>query len=492
MSVFSVTFDFGAPATVSARDDGLLKARRLSARRTSKANVERLINYMYKRSEPMPEKVEMYREQVPGLSLIRNILGAEFRGMYSTGARCFAVVGDKLVELLSDLSWLTLGTLNTTVGRVDFAQGLFSVVVVDGPFGYALRLADNNFVQITDPDFYGSARVAFLDGKFIFTRPQSQQFYWSDGIDNATEYDALDFASAESAPDDLVAVLVDHREVLLAGERTIETWYPTGGEEVYARNNGTVIETGLASAHCIRQIDNSYVWLGRDRSGAGMVWIAGGSNGSQPQRISTNELEEAMYLSANLSQAYAWVYQEGGQTFYVLQVPGLDTTWVWDASIRRWHERAELVNGEYTRWRAECHVYAFGRHLVGDSVGNLYELDPYEYTNGGDVLVRDWITPHSAAPSSRYVFFNQLRLDATLGHTDSGESPCVLLRYSNDGGHRWSDWSSRSTGKVGEYGHYPRWHNLGRARDRVWNFRVTDNCKFSIIKLSVDAKEGAF
>lgn len=299
------------------------------------------------------------------------------------------MVGDKLVEILSDLSWLTLGTLNTSTGRVDFAQGLFSIALVDGPFGYALRLNDNNFGQITDPDFYGSARVAFLDGKFIFTRPQSQQFYWSDGIDNATEYDALDFASAESAPENLVAVLVDHREVLLAGERTIETWYPTGGDGVYARNNGTVIETGLASPHCIQQIDNSYVWLGMDRSGAGMVWIAGGANGSQPQRISTNELEEALSLSANLSQAYAYVYQEGGQTFYVLQVPGLDTTWVWDASIRRWHERAELVNGEYTRSRAECQVYAFGRHLVGDALGNLYELNPYEYTNGGDVLVRD-------------------------------------------------------------------------------------------------------
>ncbi len=485
MSIYSLTIYIGAQP-----DAGAIRARRLSYRRTPRANRERLVNLMLKRAEPTAEKSQVFREQVPGLVLESSTLGGPFRGGYSTGARTFVVAGNKLLEVFADMTTTQRGTLDTSTGQVDFAQGVFSMVVVDGPFGYAMRLSDNVFGRITDPDFYGSARVAFLDGRFIFTKPGTQQFYWSEVIDNATSYAALDFASAESAPDDLVAVLVDHREVLLAGERTIEPWYATGDDRVYARNNGTVIEMGVAAAHSIRQIDNSYVWVGRDRNGQGMVWLAGGANGSQPVRISTNEIEEALAQVEDLSEAWAWVYQDGGQTFYVLNCPGLETTWVWDASIRRWHERAELISGEYAPWRASGHVFAFGKHLVGDEDGNLYSLDAYEYTYAGDVIVRDWITPHNASPSRTRVFFDSVRLDATVGETDSGLDPTIRMRASNDGGWTWGDWRARSTGKLGEYGKQIKWDRCGQGRDRVWHFRTTDNAKVSIVGIAVDSREG--
>jgi hypothetical protein len=471
-------------------DTGALAALRAGRRRTLRAASERHVNYMLKKTEPGSEKSGFFREQVPGLTLLSSV-GAAVRGCFALGDRAWFVAGDTLYELFSGMTYTARGTLQTSSGRVEMDQGLFSLMAVDGPHGYVLNLSDNDFGQITDPDFYGSDRVSFLDGKFVLKRPDTQQFYWSEGVDGATSYDALDFASAESSPDNIVGHITDHRELWFLGTDGGEVWYPSPGtDQVYARNNGASIEVGLSAAHTLQQVDNSIAWVGRDRNGQGIVWLAGGSNGYIPIRISSNEVEEAIEKVADLSDAYAWVYQDAGQTFYVLQVPGVETTWVWDASTRKWHERADFSAGELQRSRADCHMFAHGRHIIGGSDGGLYELDPWANLNGSDVLYREWTTPHSAVPDRKRVFFHSLRLDTTTGQTTSGVSPRIEMCYSNDGGENFGAWKSRSTGAIGVFAPRTEWHMLGSAKDRVWKFRTTANAKVSIIGLAVKAQEG--
>lgn len=460
----------------------------MTTRRSLRAASERHVNYFLKKTEPGNEKSGFFREQVPGMTLLADVGGGAVRGEFELNGRAWVVIGDKLREVFSDWTTVVRGSLATTTGRVEMAQGLFSLVIVDGPFGYALTLADNTFAQITDPDFYGSDRVSFLDGKFIFKRPDTQQFYWSSGVDGATEYDALDFASAESSPDNIIGHIVDHRELWLMGSAGGEVWYPNpSADSVYTRNNGAAIEVGLIATHSLQQVDNSIAWVGRDRKGQGIVWIAGGANGYIPLRISSGELEEAMD-GLDLSGAYAWVYQDAGQTLYVLQVPDAPTTWVWNAATRRWHEQCDFVAGEKVRWRADNHMFAFGKHVVGDSNGKLYSINPDAYLNGSDVLYREWTTPHAAVPTRERVYFDGLRLDVTTGQTSSGVTPYIEMRYSNDGGETWSSWAYRSTGPIGVFEPRTEWHRLGSARDRVWQFRTTANAKVSIIGMAVQAK----
>lgn len=480
-------------STWDGTDSGALAARRAARRRTLRAASSRDINYMFRRIEPADEKSPVYREQVPGLTLWATLTG-EFRGGWWTGSRAFVVFGHTLYELFDNATSTALGTLNTSTGVVDFAQGLFQLVMVDGSAGggYVLTLATNAFAQITDPDFYGSKRVDFMDGRWYFVRPDTQQFYWNDTIDVATDFDALGFKSAESKPDNIVSMLIDHRELIAFGELSTEPFLPIpSGDEILQRNNGGVTETGCAATHTAQKFDNTYAWVSQDKNGRGIVVRAGGQTGSQPQRMSTHDVEEALSNSTDLSGAWAWTYQEDGQTFYVLNAPGLSTSWVFDASVNRWHERAELVNGQLQPWRARGHLYAFGLHLVGDDDGKLYELDPYEYTYAGDVMYREVTSPHGTAPSLRWIEFARLRLNVSLGQTSSGTDPQIEMRYSDDGGETWSIWIARSLGRIGEFDEPPVWHRIGRAKDRVWQFRVTDDCKASIIGMDVEAKEGS-
>jgi len=454
---------------------------------TRKAAVQRAVNLMLRAVEPGNEKGGYYLQQTPGLTLFGTTLGAEIRGAYKAGSRLFVVAGNTLYEVSSAGVGTSRGTLNTNTGPVDMQVGVNQLVIVDGQNGYVLTLATNAFTRITSDAFYGSDRVGYVDGFFLFIRPDTQQFYIS-GIDDATDLDALDFASAESSPDLLVSLLVTQREVWLLGEVTSEVWFNAGAAFPFARVQGATLEVGCLAAHSAQKLDNSVVWLGRDKNGTGMVWRA---EGYQPRRISTHAVEEALKASTDIESARAYTYQQAGQSFYALNAPGLDTTWVYDASVGQWHERADLEAGELIPHRALVHVHAHGRNLVGDADGKLYAFDPENNTNNGDVLYRERTSPHNAAPNRGRVTFEKLRLDVEVGRTGQGITPRIELQWSNDGGFTWGNWLARSLGNVGQYAQPVEWHRLGQARDRVWRIRCTDNARASIINAAVTVSGGA-
>jgi hypothetical protein len=62
--------------------------------------------------------------------------------------------------------------------------------------------------------------------------------------------------------------------------------------------------------------------------------------------------------------------------------------------------------------------------------------------------------------------------------------PQVMLRWSDDGGHTWSNEHWRSMGKTGAYGTRVLWRRLGmtlKLRDRVYEVSGTDQTKIAIM-----------
>jgi hypothetical protein len=59
-----------------------------------------------------------------------------------------------------------------------------------------------------------------------------------------------------------------------------------------------------------------------------------------------------------------------------------------------------------------------------------------------------------------------------------------MLRWSDDGGHTWSNSHWRSMGKTGTYGTRVIWRRLGmtlKLRDRVYEVSGTDPIKIAIM-----------
>ncbi len=62
-----------------------------------------------------------------------------------------------------------------------------------------------------------------------------------------------------------------------------------------------------------------------------------------------------------------------------------------------------------------------------------------------------------------------------------GRGPLMTLKWSNDGGHTWSDGIDRDCGQPGEYTKRVIWRRLGQARDRVYEISMTDAAAWKII-----------
>jgi hypothetical protein len=234
-------------------------------------------------------------------------------------------------------------------------------------------------------------------------------------------------------------------------------------------------------------MDNGLFWLGRDRRGQGIVYRA---NGYQGQRISTHAVEWQIQQYGDMSDAIAYTYQQDGHSFYVLIFPTANTTWVYDAATQAWHERAGFVDGAFTRHRSNCQMAFNNEIVVGDfENGNIYAFDLDVYADNGQI--QKWLRTWRALPTGqnnlKRTAHHSLQLDCETGvglNLGQGSYPEAMLRWSDDGGHTWSNEHWSPLGRIGAYGHRTFWRRLGmtlKLRDRVSELSMTDPVKVAIM-----------
>ena len=432
-------------------------------------------------------KEAAFLQRAPGLRLLATVGNGPVRGLWSYDGRMYVVSGDKLYKVDSNYNVTTLGTVSGTSGPVSMADnGTQLFVACNGP-SYIYNATTNAFAQISDVDFPGAVTVGYIDGYFVFNEPNGQKI-WITSLLDGLSIDPLDFASAEGSPDGVVSVLSTFREWWVFGTNSIEIWYDAGTADFpFQRLHGGFIETGCASAYSVAKMDNSVFWLGQDSRGKGIVYRA---NGYSPQPISTHAVEWQIQQYGNLSDVIGYTYQQDGHNFYVLIFPGANTTWVYDASTQAWHERAGFSNGEFVRHRSNCQVFFNNEVIVGDYAnGNIYAFDLNDYSdnNGIQKWLRSWRALPTGKNELKRTAHHSLQLDCETGvglNLGQGSDPQVMLRWSDDGGHTWSNEHWTSIGKIGQYGKRAIWRRLGmtmKLRDRVYEVSGTDPVKIAIM-----------
>lgn len=443
---------------------------------TRQASAQRAVN-LYLQAMETPSKSQHIMRAVPGLVLF-SALGAEIRGCIEVGARCFVVAGSTLYELSSAGVATNRGTLSTSTGSVGMAWGTTQLVIVDGANGYVLTLASNVFAAITDPDFPGSTRVAYLDSFFHFVEPGTQTITSSLG-DDAMNIDALDSVVTEAAPDRIVAHIVCSQRLFALGTHTTQIFYTLASDSSpLAAATGETIDVGCVATWSVVRADAGLLWIGRDANGSGMVYH---SAGSPPQRVSTTAVEQLLQGSSDLASAVAYVVQWQGETFYCINAPGLEQTLAYQLSTNSWLDICDIDgDGQFVPWRITHHVFAHGLHLVGDADGNVYKMDADAHTFAGDPLICERTSPNDAAPLRELKTHSMFVLDCTTGVAATGE-PQVELSWSNDGGATFGNPVLRSAGSLGNRYQRLVWRRLGRARDRVWRIRFSADAEFAIV-----------
>jgi hypothetical protein len=102
-------------------------------------------------------------------------------------------------------------------------------------------------------------------------------------------------------------------------------------------------------------------------------------------------------------------------------------------------------------------------------------------------------SPHLSAADVA-VFYDALALDVEtgIGLTEGqGSDPQIMLRWSDDGGHTWSDEVWVSAGARGQYQWQALWRRLGRSRDRVFEVSMSDPVRWTLLGAYLELSKGA-
>ena len=445
----------------------------------------RMIN-LFPEIVPEAGKEPAFLNRAPGLKLEFTAGIGPIRGLWQLGSNLYVVSRDKLYKVTPAYVVTLIGSVTGT-GPVSMADnGIQLFIACNGP-SYIYNSLTDVFQQITDPDFPGAVTVGYLDGYFVFNEPNSQKI-WVTALLEGTQIDPLDFASAEGSPDGVVGIIVDHGQLWVYGTNSIEVWYNSGNADFpFSRIPGAFNELGCAAAYSLAKMDNGLFWLGKDARGQGMVYRA---NGYAGQRISTHAIEWHIQQYGDLSDTIGYTYQQDGHSFYVLIFPTADTTWVYDVATQAWHERAGFANGEFTRHRSNCQAFFGTKIMVGDyQNANVYSFDLDDYSDNGSIQkwLRSWRALPTGQNNLKRTAHHSLQLDCESGvglNLGQGSDPEVMLRWSDDGGHTWSNEHWVSIGKIGEYYRRAIWRRLGmtmKLRDRVYEVSGTDPVKIAIM-----------
>jgi hypothetical protein len=237
------------------------------------------------------------------------------------------------------------------------------------------------FYQITDDAFPGARSIDFIGQRIVGVEPFGRYWFWSSLVDAST-WNSLDSAQAETSPDRIKGLIVSHNEVLIFGERTIEPWAHAPTESsVFQLQTGSVIESGCASGNTIKRLDNSVFYL----TDTGQVARL---NGYTPQIISTQAME-ASIRDLNWSRAFAFTWEDSGHAVYYITFPD-GYTWGYDVRQGRWHRRESYG---MDRWRINALCKSNGRYIAGDySSGAIYALQWGYVYEGCEIMPRKFRT----------------------------------------------------------------------------------------------------
>lgn len=441
-------------------------------------------------AQPAPKdspKGRVILRRSPGIRDWCTVAGSvSVRGAIRKGDTVFALIGTTLYSI--DQNGTETAMTGSVPGseRVRMSTNGTTIVIVRPTDNTGYVLSGTTVSQIVDSTFtgWGAADVDFLDGYYVFRRPNSNQVFNS-GL-NAVTFNALDFTSFDAAPGNLNGLIVDNREIIGTKALSAELWYNAARSpgSPFARSPQGFRENGSAAPYSLGKQDNSLFWLATDKTFRRL--------GQSLEKVSQPGIEAMLQRLSRLDDCFSLPYSLEGHLQLAFTFPFANRTIVYDCSTQEWHDRESLGLG---RWRANCVVQCYGHTLIGDSQsGRIGILDPDTHEEWGDPQRVEW-TYQPVYGENVKVSHKHFELVLNVGNgvtVGQGQNPLATLKISDDGGNVFRALPTRSLGAIGQYNTRVDWWKLGSSRQRVYRVEITDPVPLYIADtqlLAVGARE---
>jgi len=444
----------------------------------------------YERSRgdlPAMPLINMFAEQSPtdNKLILQSRPGLEIDSVYPEGVPVRAVYSEAGVFNNDVFAVVGYNVYRNAikVGVIDGDDKVSFASFADMTFicaGNSLWLYDGIMISaIPLPDNFKALKVEVGSSRLIVLDAGTQRIYWSEPLTIGVP--ALNFAEAESSPDNLFDMLFLGDTLILFGEDTTEFWmvWTADPDIPFVPIVGRTYPKGVISTGAATRVISTFAWITQ----TGQLCIAKPSN-----IISTPELEIRIAAS---TLTKTWTFNMD-QTEY-LAVTLDRETWIVNPLAPSLWSKFETVG--LSNW--EPHCYANGHFGSSHTSRTLNFGNKNDYSDPDDNLLerrfRAWLptTTDSAV-------INNLSLKTNPGGTvfETGQysNPIVEMRQSRDGGHTWNNWRATSMGKRGKYREMVRWLGCGLFSypGILFEFRVTDPIPFRVSSVYVNEPYGGF
>lgn len=365
-----------------------------------------------------------------------------------------------------------VGTLDTTNGvyRFDSCLGATPKLV----FGNGVKAytydSGSGIVQITDGDFPAAfvKGWAYLDGTTYVGKANAN--IQGSGINNPQSWAADNTIVAQIEPDQGVALAKQLIYVLMLKQWGTEVFYDAGNAtgSPLASVSGAKINYGCVTADSVQSIDGILIWVCTNQSASTQVMKM---EGLKAEIISTDPVERLLD-DVDFTVTYSLQFKNQGHRFYILTVKNSNLTLAYDLDQNSWHQWTDK-DGNYFPF--VCTTYdstTFKHQFQHESNGRIYLAEESYYTDDGDPIVVDIVTPNFDGEIDRRKQMNRLTFlaDVVAGST--------LQVRSNDFDYDPAKWTNFRNVDLSKK--LPTLMNCGSFIRRAMNLRHACNTKFRI------------
>lgn len=414
----------------------------------------------------------------------KNNFNKPVRGMYKTSQGDLIVcIGSEVIRLNSDLSFDLIGEIQNGSSQVRMVDNALTLFIVDGNpnNGWYASLPSTiggsfgALSEIQDSAFYGSKTISIIDTFFLYTKPESNNWYCSLSNftnEKETPFYALYIASKTSKPDFIVGIQSLGQFIFIFGMETTEVWYNAGEQSFpFLRCEGLMIGYGLLAPYSLVVLNNKLFFLGRDFKGWGSLCCIVERSCT---KVTPSWLERIFQGYGDLENTIAYGYQLNGHNYLQLTFSN-GKVWCLDIDLNVWHERSTLdSNGDEQQFRGQAFQTAYNRVFCGDfEQGIIYEHSNEFETDNGGIIKYQRSFPH-VIQESKIIRHKSFTLDM-----QASQNLEVEIDYSDDRGKTFSlPYGLSYNGEGGQWGKI--WH-LGVSRDRIYRVTWTNNNQTALL-----------
>lgn len=427
--------------------------------------------------DAVPTMVEGTMQLVKRPGLIEHVdlgTGAPVDGLYwyDRGLVSIAVSAGR-VFIITD----RLGSRHELMGSaallsnapVTFASDATRVVMANG--GRMVHTDLTTITTMADADAPTSVtHLAFVDQYVLANDAGSGAMQFSD-INNMTAWQALSFFSAESQPDNVLAIASGYSEIIALGSETVEFWV-NDGQSPFSRIPGSAQPFGTSARYSLALVGAAWMWLDDKRRFVTM-------QGRNVVPVSS-PYDRVIQRYSAVDDAVGYDLSFEGMPLYVLNFPTAGETLVYNYVTQQWHKWGDwnVEQARYDRYRGAtyCYAKAWNQHLVGDHTnGKIYRLSRSVWTDNGNPIRSLLRTGHISHGTMTTKQSDVVRLRCKRGRGSAQVAdPQVMMRRRVDNG-AWGNERWQSLGQVGQHRPFLDWGPNGLYRTCQYEFVHSDN-----------------